>query len=218
MHIADGILPVEVVAGGAVASVALLALTVPRLSDAQAPKTAVMTAALFVGSLLAIPIPPTSVHLTLIGLAGALLGWSAFPAVAIAVALQTALLHHGGITTLGVNVATMGTGALVAGGVFRLRGAGVHPGRDARWAAFAALCGISVSLALYAGALLSAGEALRGVAYVAFGAHAPVVFLEAMVAGSAVAFVAKVRPRILGARAAERPAAAARSEVTEPVA
>ena len=71
-------------AGGAACGVALLAVTVPRLTDQQAPKTAVMTAALFVGSLLAIPIPPTSVHLTLIGLAGVLLGAAAFPAVAIA--------------------------------------------------------------------------------------------------------------------------------------
>lgn len=209
MHIADGVLPPAVLAGGAVVAAALLAATVPRLRDQDAPKAAVMTSALFVGSLLAFPIGVTTVHLTLTGLAGVLLGRAAFPAVAVALALQLALLQHGGIATLGVNATTMGAGALVAGGVFVLRGRGVAPARDARWAGAAAALGMFVSLGLYTAALLSAGEAYREVLLVVCVAHLPVVALEAMVASAAVGFVARVRPGMLGARAVPPDAAEA---------
>ncbi len=219
MHILDGFLPTSIVIGGAVSGAALLAVTVPRLTDQEAPKAAVMTAALFVGSLLSFPLGVTSVHLSLIGLAGVLLGRAAFPAIAVALALQAALLQHGGLTTLGVNATTMGVGALVAAAIFALRGRGVAPRRDAIVAALAAGVGTTVALALYAAALLAAGEAFREVATIAFVLHLPVIAIEAGVAGSAVGYVARVRPRMLGARAttdATPPAAPTPSTETPP--
>ena len=65
----------------------------------------------------------------------------------------------------------------------------------------AAVAGTAVALCLYAAALLSAGKAFETVAWVAFALHLPVLVLEGAVAGSAVAYVARVRPGLLGRRA-----------------
>lgn len=201
MHIADGYLPgVTLWLGGGV-SLVLLGATLRSIGESQAPRTAVMTSALFVGSLLSIPLGGTSVHLTLVGLAGIILGPAAFPAVCVSVALQTLLLGHGGLTTLGVNAASMGIGSLAAGAVFALRGKGIRPRRDGSWAIIAAVVGTTVALCVYAAALLSAGKAFEVVAWMAFALHLPVVALEGAVAGSAVAYVARVRPGLLGRRA-----------------
>ena len=58
----------------------------------------------FVGSLIAVPVGPSSVHLLLAGLMGIMLGTATFPAIAIALLLQALLFGFGGLTTLGVNI------------------------------------------------------------------------------------------------------------------
>ena len=64
---------------------------------------AILAAAFFVGSLIHVPIGPSSVHLILNGLLGMLLGWAAFPSIFVALMLQAILFQYGGITVLGVN-------------------------------------------------------------------------------------------------------------------
>lgn len=203
MHIADGYLPGTTLWLGGGVSLVLLGATLRSIGESQAPRTAVMTSALFVGSLLSIPLVGTSVHLTLLGLAGIILGPAAFPAVCVSVALQAALLGHGGLTTLGVNAASMGIGSLVSGAVFALRGKGIRPRCEGIWAIVAAVVGTTVALCIYAAALLTAGDAFANVAWFAFLLHLPVVALEGAVAGSAVAYVARVRPGLLGRRASQ---------------
>ena len=57
------------------------------------PKVSVVTSAIFVASLIHVPVGPTSVHLVLSGLAGITLGWSAFPAIFVALILQAFTLY-----------------------------------------------------------------------------------------------------------------------------
>ncbi len=194
MHITDGTpLPGVVFAGSAGLAALLTAATLPRLAVTSPPRVAAATSVFFVASQLAFPVPPTSVHLSFLGLTGVLLGRAAFPAVLVGLTLQRALLGHGGWTTLPVNACTMGTGALVAALVYRAP----WPARPAPRAGLAAFAGAVVALALYGLALLSAGDALRQVAWACLVAHAPVVVVETALTASAVAYLARVQPSLL---------------------
>ncbi|MBT8340767.1 MAG: energy-coupling factor ABC transporter permease, partial [Desulfatitalea sp.] len=119
MHISDGVLPISVTIGGYAASSALAAWSVRRTEAEALPKLAVMTAAFFVASLVHVPFGPTSVHLLLAGLTGALLGASAFLAIGLGLILQSLLFQFGGLTALGANALMMGLPALACGWLFQ---------------------------------------------------------------------------------------------------
>ena len=61
---------------------------------------AILAAHFFVGSLIHVPVGPSSVHVVLNGLLGMLLGWAAFPSIFVALMLQAILFQYGGITVL----------------------------------------------------------------------------------------------------------------------
>ena len=102
-HIPDGLLSAPVLVSGAVAAVVGVGLGLRRLDERLIPRAGILAAALFVGSLVAIPVGPTSVHVLLSGLMGLMLGVAAFPAVFVMLLLQALLFGFGGLTTLGVN-------------------------------------------------------------------------------------------------------------------
>ena len=101
MHISDGVLSGSVCITSAAAAVAIASVSLKKTDSADIPKVAVMTAAFFVASLIHVKIGPTSSHLVLNGLMGAVLGIAAFPAVLAALIFQAIMFQHGGITTLG---------------------------------------------------------------------------------------------------------------------
>jgi len=192
VHISEGVCPPPVLIGGFVAAGALTALTLPALARASAPRVSVFTGAFFAASLLQFKFGPGSVHLSLLGLTGIVLGRAALPAILVGVSLQLFLFAQGGVTTLGLNVTTMGLGALVSAGIWRL---GSTP--SAARGALAAALGTATALTLYALALLSAGEALRAVATASFALHAPVLAVEVALTVVAVRFLARVQPALL---------------------
>ena len=125
MHIPDGFVPAQVCAAGYVVTSGATWFALRQINKAsdpreEVPKAALLTAAFFVGSSISLPLPPTSVHLIMNGLLGALLHWYAMPAILIGLLLQAVLLGHGGLTTLGVNAAMLGIPAVLAGYIFRL--------------------------------------------------------------------------------------------------
>jgi ABC-type Co2+ transport system permease subunit len=120
VHIADGILTWPWIAGGFGVAAILVAVGCYRISDSEVPLAALITAALFVASLIHIRVGPTSVHLLLNGLAGVLLGLRVGAAMAVALTMQAVLLGHGGFSTLGVNICVMTLPALAAGWAYRL--------------------------------------------------------------------------------------------------
>ena len=126
MHIPDGFLPPNIcLAGyaitGGVTWYCLNQIKRDRYAQANITKASLLTAAFFIASLIHIPIPPTSVHLILNGLMGAVLGFYAFPAILIGLFFQTVMFQHGGMSTLGVNALILGTPAIAAHFLFRQR-------------------------------------------------------------------------------------------------
>ncbi|MCK4361859.1 MAG: cobalt transporter CbiM [Dehalococcoidia bacterium] len=198
MHISDGVLSPQVWVSGYVITGALATYILTKKTDiSEIPKLSVITAAVFVASLIHIPIGPTSVHLVLSGLAGITLGLAAFPAILVALILQAFLFQHGGITTIGINTVNMGLPALAAYGVFL---AVTRTNIKGKYTIFGGLAGgiaIALGIALLSLCLLSTGEYLEYVVPYVVVAHLPVVAIEAIVVGAFAGFMLRVRPQLL---------------------
>ena len=124
MHISDGILPTWILIAGWIIAAALMIVGIAQSKkkgniEERIPRIAVVTAALFVACLLKIPMPPSSLHLMLAGLAGILLGPLSFVCIFISLLLQAILFQFGGITVLGVNSLLMGVPALAGWLIFK---------------------------------------------------------------------------------------------------
>jgi cobalt/nickel transport system permease protein len=180
MHISDGVLNPVTLATGWVAAGGLTALGSWRVRDRDYPRMGLMTAAFFVAGLIHLKVPPTSVHLSLHALCGAVLGLRAFPVILVGLGLQAALLGHGGFAVLGVNACIFGIPACAAG--LGLRRA-VRRGRGGRLALAAVL-----AAALTGGAVIGADVLGKG-AWVRTGwfwlAAVPAVGVPAVLAAAA---------------------------------
>lgn len=199
MHISDGVLPTAVSVGSYLVSAGLVAWSARRTQTEDLPKVAVVSAAFFVASLIHIPFGPTSVHLLIPGLAGALLGGSAFLAIALGLLLQSLLFQFGGLTALGANALMMGVPALFCGWLFaRFRGrAGA---RQALLGGVIGALGTGLAAIFLALLLVSGGEDFFGVAKIALAAHVPVFIIEGLVSFFTIGFLVKVKPELLQQR------------------
>ena len=115
MHISEGVLSPPVLAGSGVAAAAGVAYALKKMDYDRVPQVAVVAGAFFVAALIHVPAGFTSAHLALNGLAGVLLGWSAFPAILVGLFLQAVMFQFGGLTTLGANTLNMALPAVVCG-------------------------------------------------------------------------------------------------------
>ncbi len=197
MHISEGVLSAPVLISGAAMAAAGVGIGMKKLDYDRIPQVAVLSSAFFVASLVHVPIGPSSVHLILNGLLGLLLGWTAFPAILIALFLQAVLFQFGGITTLGVNTVTMAFPAVFCFLVFR---AGVMSERSSVSLFFSFLCGAaSVLLAgiLVAIALMSTGKSFSAAGKLIVAAHLPVMAIEGVITMLCVRFLKKVKPEVL---------------------
>ena len=231
MHIPDGILPTAVCVGGYATAGAATWYSLRKIGQEEnpqegIPKASLLTAAFFVASWIHIPVPPTSVHLVLNGLLGAVLGYYAFPAILVGLFFQAVMFQHGGLTTLGVNAAVMGLPALLAYHVFRLRrvfaprspcppnlpklggmGGGGARGESRVWSGvfgfLAGAGGLGISV-LFSLALLITSipahldvEAERVTIYALSLAHVPLMALEGVFTVLVVLFIQRVKPELL---------------------
>lgn len=198
MHISDGVLSPQVWISGYAVTGALVTYTLAKKTEtSEIPKLSIVTAAVFVASLIHIPLGPTSVHFILSGLAGIILGLPAFTAIFVALILQAFLFQHGGVTTIGINTVNMGLPALAAYGVFK---AGTKTNIRAKYAIFGGLAGgiaIALGIALLSLCLLTTGEYLEYVVPFAVVAHLPIMAIEAIVVGAFAGFMVRVRPQVL---------------------
>jgi len=196
VHLADGILPAPLLAGGFATAGVLAWWGARNLRDEEPPRVAVFTAAFFCASLIHFPVPPTSVHLLFNGLLGVVLGRRALLAIPVGLGLQAALLGHGGLTTLGVNATMFGLAAILGRAAFD------QLVRRTDWRPFWSGA-LSTALAVLAsGAMLtlilwSLGEGFHPVAQYALLAHLPVLAIEAVVTGFTVEFLRRVQPALL---------------------
>ena len=197
MHIAEGVLSPVVLGSGAVLAGVGTAIGLRKTDVDRVPAVAVLSSAFFVASLIHVPIPPTSVHLILNGLLGIILGWAAFPAILVALTLQSVFFGFGGLTTLGVNTVNMALPAVVCHYLFR-RMMRNHELTRAFPAGFlAGSLAIALAGLLNCTCLLTTGEAFRHLAKVVLAAHIPVMLIEGAVTGFVVSFLARVRPEVL---------------------
>lgn len=197
MHIPDGILSAPVLAGGAALAAAGVAMGLRRLDDRAIPRTAILSAVFFAGSLIAVPLGPTSVHLVFAGLMGIMLGWAIFPAVLVALALQAVLFGFGGLTTLGVTTVVIAAPGALAGWLF---GPGIRrmAGLGPVWlAGLAGALAVLGSAALVALALVLSANDFAPVARVMALVYLPLAMVEAMVTACVVGFLARVQPAAL---------------------
>ncbi|EMS81520.1 cobalt transporter CbiM [Desulfotignum phosphitoxidans] len=196
MHISDGVLPVAVTIGGYAVSAGLAAWSARRIHNRDLPKVAVITSAFFVASLVHIPFGPTSAHLLLPGLAGALLGPAAFLAIGLALLLQSLLFQFGGLTALGANALMMGIPAMICGWFFQtFKGSTLK--RQTIVGAVAGAMGTVMAAAGLALMLMTGGEDFFGVAKIALAAHVPVIVIEGVMSGFTIGFLARVQPALL---------------------
>ena len=199
MHISEGVLSVPVLITGAAVCVAGVGMGLKKTDYDKLPRVAVLSSAFFLASLIHVPIGPSSVHMILNGVAGLLLGWTAFPAILIAVALQAILFQFGGLTTLGINTCNMAAPAILCYYFFRH---GVKSDRSWIMAASAFFCGffsVALSCIMVATALGVTGDPLFEVGRVVVLAHIPVMIIEGVLTVSCVSFLRKVKPEILDA-------------------
>ena len=198
MHIAEGVLSPPILAAGYALTAVGTALGLRRLDYDKLMTVAILAATFFVGSLIHVPIGPSSAHLILNGLLGVLLGWAVFPAILAALALLALLFQYGGLVVLGVNSFTMAFSGLVAWYVF-LGITRLWPGpRGLRVAAF---CGGAVGVLgaglLTALALAFSDEGFFAAARLLFLAHLPIMLIEGLITMFTVGFIARVRPEML---------------------
>lgn len=227
MHLAEGILPLSHAAAWAALAVPAVAAGVHRLRRAlregepgERALVGMAGAATFALTLLPLPVPVAGAtsHLCATPLLGLLFG-PLVPAapVALLLALQALFFAHGGLTTLGANVLTLGViGPAVACGIARaLRRAGAGPRAAAgaacalgQLAVYAADAGIlALGLSDQAPPLRTFGVVLAGFAPV----QVPLAILEGALSAAALRALSERRPELMPAwlRGPAAPGAAA---------
>jgi cobalt/nickel transport system permease protein len=197
-HIPDGLLSAPILIAGGLLAAAGVALGLRRLDERMIPRTALLAAAFFASSLVAVPVGPSSVHLLLAGLMGVMLGTAAFLAVLVALLLQALLFGFGGLTTLGVNTVNIALPGVLCGlALGPLIRATARP--SVRLAAGALAGGLAV---LGTGALVALSLWLSSSDYVpaarvVIATYLPLALVEAFVTAAIIAFLARVQPGAL---------------------
>lgn len=212
MHISEGILPAHWAVLWFVLSAPFVAwgLRDLRLRSEQVPHfkplVGLVGAAVFIISCMPIPVPTagTCSHPCGTGLAAILIGpWLTVVVTSVALVLQALFLAHGGVTTLGANIFSMGVaGAFVGYGVFHLArrlGAG--------WVLAAFLAGLLSDWATYTATSFELASALHGdsslgalfvailVAFVP--TQLPLGIFEGFLSAGAYRFIYTRRPELL---------------------
>jgi cobalt/nickel transport system permease protein len=206
VHIPDGILSAPVLIGGAGVAAAGVGLALARLDERAIPRVAMLSAVFFAGSLVAVPVGPSSVHLVFSGLLGVMLGLGIFPAVLVGLALQAVMFGIGGITTLGINTVNMALpGALIGLAVGPLIRAARSPGRAALLGGIAGAATVVASGLLVAASLWLSSADYGLVAQVLLVTYLPLALAEGAVTAAVVIFLARVQPEALAPRLAVGP-------------
>jgi cobalt/nickel transport system permease protein len=140
---------------------------------------------------------PSAVHLVLNGLVGLLLGWAAFPAIGVGLALQAILFQYGGLTGLGVNILNMALPAVICYYLFS-----PWAGRNSRWVSLSAGFGAGFVAVLLASvftavSLVLSGEAFTSAAWAVMVANLPGMLIEGVITAAAVVFLKQVKPALL---------------------
>ena len=212
MHISEGILPPQWAGLWFVVVLPFIAwgLRDMRIKSAREPffkpMVGLIGAAVFVISCMPIPVPTagTCSHPCGTGLAAILLGPALTAVVSsVALLLQALFLAHGGLTTLGGNVLSMGVvGAFTGWAVFRISrragvplwGAAFLAGMLSDWATYAATS-LVLAAALHGGGSFLKMSAAIGASFLP--TQLPLGILEGFITAGVCRFIATRRPSLL---------------------
>ncbi|ADL12316.1 cobalt transporter CbiM [Acetohalobium arabaticum] len=200
MHISEGVLSAPVLLTGAATTVAGVAVGLKTMDNEDIPKTAIVSSALFVASLIHIPLGPTSVHLILNGVAGILLGWQVFPAFLIALFLQAVLFQFGGLTSLGMNTINVALPAIVGYYLFKSLLKFNRNDKQLFLGVISFVCGIVpvfLTTIMLAISLVFTNESFLEVAQLTIVSHLPVMAIEGIISAFAIIFIKRVKPEML---------------------
>lgn len=192
VHVADGVLRPEWWSGAWIPAIAIVSLSLYRLGPSEIPKLAMATALFFVASSVHFPIAGVSVHLLLTGLVGALAGWRSGLVIASGLFLQSRLIGHGGLLSLGFNLVIMTIPAIVIGETFRLL--------EWRWRswpitffimAFATgFLGVALTVALgFAGLWFGTAPEIQPMSWAFAVAHVPIAVIEGFLTAAVLSYL-----------------------------
>jgi cobalt/nickel transport system permease protein len=193
MHISEGVLSPVVIASGWALAIGGLAVGLKKTPVEKLPQTAIVSGILFLASLVHVPVGPSNIHLTLLGLAGILLKWSAVPALFIALFLQGLLFQFGGLLSLGVNTVSMGTAAIAGSFIFY-----IFPKKIKFIGAFlSGFIAVIVGTVIVVSALYFSDNDLKATAALLFAANVPLAVVEGVISVFVVGFLLKIKPDVL---------------------
>jgi len=196
MHISEGVLNAPVLISGAALALAGTAAGLKQMDYDRVAHVGVLAAAFFVASLIHVNVGPSSAHLILNGLLGLLLGWAAFPAILVALFLQSIFFQFGGITTLGINTILMALPAVICYYAFRnlIHQSSVLAVIGSFFCGFASVLLSAILLAL---ALVFTEKNFWSLSGLIVAANLPIMVIEGIITVFCVTFLKKVHPEIL---------------------
>jgi len=200
MHIVDGALSTEVLIAGGVLTAGGIAMGLKELTIEKIPAAGVLSATFFVASLVHVSSGVSSVHLIMNGVCGLILGWTAFPALFIALLLQATFFGFGGITVLGVNTLNIALPAVIIYYVCRKGCASENKKVAVAWAAAGGAGAIALTASLVTLVLMLSGGEFMAAAKIAIVAHIPVMIIEGILSAFAVHLISRVKPELLSKR------------------
>ena len=196
MHISEGVLSGSVLISGGALAAAGTAIGLKKLDYDRIAHVSIMSASFFVASLIHVPVGPSNVHLILNGIVGLLLGWAAFPAILVALALQAVLFQFGGITSLGVNTVIMAVPAVICHYMFSPM---IWKKPVLSWISGfgSGFFSVFMSAILVGIALMFTDENFLKISSVVVITHTPIMVIEGIVTAFFITFLKKVQPSIL---------------------
>ncbi|MBR0316708.1 MAG: cobalt transporter CbiM [Synergistaceae bacterium] len=198
MHISEGILTNGILIAGWAGTLTGISIGLKKTNPDKIVKTALVSSAFFLASLVNIKIGVSSTHLSLIAPTGLLLGYSTFPAVFTALLLQSLLFHFGGIFVLGANTFTMGFSALMTYIIF---GKLIFNSNNRKTVAvisfFAGSLAVIFAAFLTGLILYFSDKNFINAVKILFLAHVPVALIEGLVTSFLILWLKKVSPEFL---------------------
>ncbi len=195
MHLPDGIVKPELFIGGYIISAGLSYISLKKINQEDIPKTAIMTASFFVTSLINIPIGGVSIHLSLNGLMGIVLGQLSIISIVIGLFLQSIMFQHGGVTMIGLTSLSLGLPAFIVHLIFkRLKGSSLYL---SIWAGILSALAIMMTTIITIFILVYTGEKVQYLLRSLVIAYIPVAVIEGIVTFFLVRFLLFVKPDML---------------------
>jgi cobalt/nickel transport system permease protein len=199
MHISEGVLDAKTVIGGYIVASGLAAVALRKIKNENIPRVSVMGACFFVSSLIHFKIGVSSIHLTLIGLMGIILGPSSILAIISGLFFQAVMFQHGGLSTLGVNAVVFGLPALFTYLVFKSVARKLRQKKILLSLAAGITTGFSILLAAFLVLLilLTSDKGLMGIAVVFSTSHAVLSVIEGGITYLVVWQILRIKPQML---------------------